>query len=152
MSLQGRTAVVTGASRGIGRAIAEALARDGARVVINYARDAAGAEAAAAAIQAAGGEARAVQADVSDYKAAEGLIKGAVEAGLGVSIVSRATVGKELKLDTLVALPLKPVLKRPFSFVHQRQKFRLRAVDEFMNFAHEHCEKQEPQGTKSAAS
>jgi DNA-binding transcriptional LysR family regulator len=79
-------------------------------------------------------------------------IKGAVEAGLGVSIVSRATVGKELKLDTLVALPLKPVLKRPFSFVHQRQKFRLRAVDEFMNFAHEHCEKQEPQGTKSAAS
>jgi DNA-binding transcriptional LysR family regulator len=65
-------------------------------------------------------------------------IKSAVEAGLGVSIVSRATVGKELKLGTLVALPLKPVLERPFSFVHQRQKFRLRAVDEFMRFAHEH--------------
>jgi DNA-binding transcriptional LysR family regulator len=79
-------------------------------------------------------------------------IKSAVEAGLGVSIVSRATVGKELKLGTLVALPLKPVLKRPFSFVHQRQKFRLRAVDEFMNFAHERCEKQEAQGRKSAAS
>jgi len=77
-------------------------------------------------------------------------IKSAVEAGLGVSVVSRATVGKELKLGTLVALPLKPVLKRPFSFVHQRQKFRLRAVDEFMNFAHEHCEKQEPEGKKSA--
>lgn len=73
-------------------------------------------------------------------------IKSAVEAGLGVSIVSRATVGKELKLGTLVALPLKPVLKRPFSFVHQRQKFRLRAVDEFMRFAHERCEKQEPAG------
>jgi len=73
-------------------------------------------------------------------------IKSAVEAGLGVSIVSRATVGKELKLGTLVALPLKPVLKRPFSFVHQRQKFRLRAVDEFMRFAHERCEKQEPVG------
>jgi len=71
-------------------------------------------------------------------------IKSAVEAGLGVSIVSRATVGKELKLKTLVALPLKPVLKRPFSFVYQRQKFRLRAVDEFMRFAHERCEKQEP--------
>jgi DNA-binding transcriptional LysR family regulator len=71
-------------------------------------------------------------------------IKSAVEAGLGVSIVSRATVGKELKLGTLVALPLKPMLKRPFSFVHQRQKFRLRAVDEFMNFAHERCEKQQP--------
>jgi DNA-binding transcriptional LysR family regulator len=76
-------------------------------------------------------------------------IKSAVEAGLGVSIVSRATVGKELKLGTLVALPLKPMLKRPFSFVHQRQKFRLRAVDEFMNFAHERCEKQ--QGGRKAA-
>ena len=78
-------------------------------------------------------------------------IKSAVEAGLGVSIVSRATVGKELKLKTLVAIPLNPVLKRPFSFVHQRQKFRLRAVEEFMNFAHEHCEKQEPQPKKGAA-
>lgn len=78
-------------------------------------------------------------------------IKSAVEAGLGVSIVSRATVGKELKLKTLVALPLEPVLKRPFSFVHQRQKFRLRAVDEFMNFAHEHCEKKEPQAKKGPA-
>jgi len=78
-------------------------------------------------------------------------IKGAVEAGLGVSIVSRATVGKELKLKTLVALPLSPVLKRPFSFVHQRQKFRLRAVDEFMSFAHEHCEKKEPQSKKGTA-
>jgi len=78
-------------------------------------------------------------------------IKSAVEAGLGVSIVSRATVGKELKLKTLVALPLNPVLKRPFSFVHQRQKFRLRAVEEFMNFAHEHCEKKEPQAKKDTA-
>ena len=78
-------------------------------------------------------------------------IKSAVEAGLGVSIVSRATVGKELKLKTLVAIPLNPVLERPFSFVHQRQKFRLRAVEEFMNFAHEHCEKQEPQPKKGAA-
>jgi len=78
-------------------------------------------------------------------------IKSAVEAGLGISVVSRATVGKELKLGTLVALPLKPVLKRPFSFVHQRQKFRLRAVDEFMNFAHEHCEQQEPEARKGAS-
>jgi len=75
-------------------------------------------------------------------------LKGAVEAGLGTSIVSRATVGKELKLKTLVALPLEPRLERPFSFVYQRQKFRLRAVDEFMRFAHEHCEKQ---GTRKAA-
>lgn len=77
-------------------------------------------------------------------------IKSAVEAGLGVSIVSRATVGKELKLGTLVALPLSPALERPFSFVHQRQKFRLRAVEEFMSFAHEHCEKQEPQARQGS--
>ena len=68
-------------------------------------------------------------------------VKSAVEAGLGVSIVSQATVVKELKLGTLAARPLDPPLERPFSLVFQRQKFRLRAMDEFMNFAHEHCEK-----------
>jgi len=68
-------------------------------------------------------------------------IKSAVEAGLGVSIVSGATVAKELKLKSLVALPLDPPLERPFSIVRQKQKFRLRAVDEFMHFAHDHCEK-----------
>jgi DNA-binding transcriptional LysR family regulator len=68
-------------------------------------------------------------------------IKSAVEAGLGVSIVSQATVVKELKLGTLVARPLDPPLERPFSFVFQRQKFRLRAMEEFMKFAQEHCEK-----------
>lgn len=69
------------------------------------------------------------------------VVKSAVEAGLGISIVSRATVGKELRLGTLKAIPLNPPLERPFSFVYQRQKFRLRAMDEFMDFAHEHCEK-----------
>lgn len=68
-------------------------------------------------------------------------VKSAVEAGLGVSIVSQATVVKELKLGTLAARPLEPPLERPFSLVFQRQKFRLRAMDEFMNFAHEHCTK-----------
>jgi len=68
-------------------------------------------------------------------------VKSAVEAGLGISIVSRATVNKELQLGTLVALPLDPPLERPFSFVYQRQKFRLRAMEEFMDFAHERCEK-----------
>jgi DNA-binding transcriptional LysR family regulator len=68
-------------------------------------------------------------------------VKSAVEAGLGVSIVSQATVVKELKLASLAARPLDPPLERPFSFVFQRQKFRLRAMEEFMNFAQEHCEK-----------
>ena len=79
MKLEGKVAVVTGASRGIGRAIAAELAREGAKVVVNYAKDAVGAQAAVAEIVAAGGTASALQADVSDYKAAEALIKGAVE-------------------------------------------------------------------------
>jgi 3-oxoacyl-[acyl-carrier protein] reductase len=87
MNLEGKVAVVTGASRGIGRAIAAELAREGAKVVINYARDAEGAQAGLDAIQAAGGQGCAVQADVSDYKAAEGLIKAAVETFGGLDIL-----------------------------------------------------------------
>ncbi len=66
-------------------------------------------------------------------------IKGAVEAGMGVSIVSLATIQKELKLGTLVQLKLEPALKRPFSFVHQKQKFRHRAMDELLDFARSYC-------------
>lgn len=80
MSLAGKAALVTGASRGIGQAIAVELARRGAKVIVNYAKDAAGAEATVQAIQAAGGAGQAVQADVADFKAAEGLIKAAVDA------------------------------------------------------------------------
>jgi len=65
-SLDGKVAVVTGASRGIGRAIAIELARRGARVIVNYQRSADAAEEVVAAIRAEGGEATAVQADVSD--------------------------------------------------------------------------------------
>jgi 3-oxoacyl-[acyl-carrier protein] reductase len=79
MTLTGKVAVVTGASRGIGRAIAVELAKGGAKVVVNYARDAEGASATVGAIKAAGGEALAAQADVADFKAAEGLIKLAVD-------------------------------------------------------------------------
>jgi DNA-binding transcriptional LysR family regulator len=66
-------------------------------------------------------------------------IKGAVEAGMGVSILSRATLQKELQLGTLYCIPLDPPLERPFSFVHQKQKFRLRAMDELLNFARQYC-------------
>jgi DNA-binding transcriptional LysR family regulator len=66
-------------------------------------------------------------------------IKGAVEAAMGVSILSYATVQKELKLGTLVSLRLDPSLERPFSFVHQKQKFRHRAMDELLEFARSYC-------------
>ncbi len=67
-------------------------------------------------------------------------IKGAVEAGMGISVLSRATLTKELKLGSLVAINLEPPIHRPFSFVHQKQKFRVRAMEELLSFARNYCE------------
>lgn len=66
-------------------------------------------------------------------------IKGAVEAGMGISVISYATIQKELKLGTLVAIKTDPPINRPFSFVHQKQKFRMRAMDELLSFARNYC-------------
>lgn len=85
--LQGKVALVTGASRGIGRAIAEDLATNGAKVVINYNASADAAEEVVAAIEANGGEATAVQADVSDFTAAQTLIKTAIDTYGHIDIV-----------------------------------------------------------------
>jgi 3-oxoacyl-[acyl-carrier protein] reductase len=79
MGFQDKVVVVTGASRGIGRATALEFGRQGAAVVVNYLKNTAAAESTAAEISAGGGRAAVHQADVSDYAAAEGLIKFAVQ-------------------------------------------------------------------------
>ena len=66
-------------------------------------------------------------------------VKGAVEANMGISILSRATINKELLLGTLVSVDLDHSIDRPFSFVHQKQKFRLRAMETLLAFARDYC-------------
>ncbi|WP_026154855.1 LysR family transcriptional regulator [Thiolinea disciformis] len=68
-------------------------------------------------------------------------VKGAVEASMGVSIVSSVSISKEIKLGSLVAIPLDPPLTRDFSFVRQRQKFKVPAMEELLEFARGYCQK-----------
>jgi DNA-binding transcriptional LysR family regulator len=62
-------------------------------------------------------------------------MKGVVETGIAIAIVSRATIAKELKLETLVAIPLAPRLIRTLSLVHPKEKFRSRLLTTFVDFA-----------------
>lgn len=80
MLLGGKVALVTGASRGIGRAIALRLAGEGAKVAINYAGNTTKAEAVKAEIEQNGGEAILVQADVADSSAVEAMVAKVTEA------------------------------------------------------------------------
>ena len=79
MSLEGKIAIVTGASRGIGRAIAVELGACGARVVVNYRSQAGAADEVVKAIEAAGGRAQAHQADVGQFEEAQALIKSTID-------------------------------------------------------------------------
>ncbi|HEY1758683.1 MAG TPA: glucose 1-dehydrogenase [Bryobacteraceae bacterium] len=77
--LAGKVAIVTGASKGIGAAIAKSLGAEGASVVVNYASSKAGADAIVGLITAAGGKAVAVQGDVSKSAEAQGIVDAAIK-------------------------------------------------------------------------
>jgi 3-oxoacyl-[acyl-carrier protein] reductase len=100
-SLDGRVALVTGAGRGIGRAIALALADAGAAVALDYRKSAEGAEAAVAAIAARGGRALAVRADVTDRAAVEAMVA-ATRAELG---------GLDILVNNAAMLSTKPLFE-----------------------------------------
>jgi enoyl-[acyl-carrier protein] reductase III len=95
-------ALITGASRGIGRAIAIRLARDGARVVVNYLQNGDEAQKTCALVAQAGGEARAIQADVRSPEALKGLVNETRDwlGGLD-ALIHNAAIGALKPMDTL---------------------------------------------------
>ncbi|MFA3873746.1 SDR family oxidoreductase [Streptomyces sp. MMCC 100] len=134
-----RVAIVTGGSRGIGRAVSQKLAEDGLAVVVNYARDASSADETVTAITEAGGRAVAVQADVAEEKEIAALFDRAEQEYGGVDVVvnsaGRMTLSTIADLD-LAALDAMHRTNVRGTFVVAREAARrLRAGGSFVGFS-----------------
>lgn len=138
-NMKNRVAIVTGASRGIGAAIAERLGQDGFTVIVNYAGNAALADAVVSKIEASGGIARAAQADVADpaavkrmFDTAEGAFGGVdvLVNNAGIMKLSALATTEDADFDNLVAVNLKGT----FNTMREAGK-RLRDNGRIINFS-----------------
>lgn len=130
MKLDGRAALVTGGSRGIGRAIAVALAGEGAAVAVNYRSGQAEADAVVAEITDAGGKAVAVGGDVADPAAAQQVVEQAI-AGLGDLhvLVNNAGIARDVLIYNMEAADWLDVMRVNFGGVFNCTKA---AMNHFM--------------------
>ena len=135
----GKVAIITGASRGIGAAIAERLGRDGFAVIVNYSGNAALAEEVVGKIEAAGGKARSAKADVSDPVAVRGMFDAAEIAFGGVDVLvnnagimklSKIAEADDASFDQQIAINLKGT----FNTLREAAK-RLRDGGRIVNFS-----------------
>lgn len=134
-----KVAIVTGASRGIGAAIAERLGRDGFTVIVNYSGNAAHAETVAGNIEAAGGRALTAKANVSDAQAVRGMFDAAEAAFGGIDVlVNNAGIMKLAKFadadDASFDQQIAVNLKGTFNTMREAAK-RLRYGGRIVNFS-----------------